>query len=689
MKNIFKIIVENPKSVMIMGIVLTSIFLISLLFPNYGQFQYDFEEGMVWPHENLVAPNDFFVWKTKTRLDEEKRLERAQFLPIYDRELDRSAFYDQYHGALLANFDKISDSVYKEIGDYLDQVSANDVIDQSQIERNGVDIKAIQVVDGDRLRTINPQNLLLLDEFEFQIQALLSVLGDGSIAQRTSLVYNPERTNSEMVAAVDKIVPYSKKVNKGDLIVARGSTISSDQFDMLQSLKIETEKGSWVNTAMFVGFLLLTCVIIGVFILYILFHYPDLYYSPKKLGFLLSLIVIMSFLVYSIERTDNLSSYLIPFCIVPIIVKSFFTDRLALFIHIVIVLIASFLSKLGYEFTFLQILAGIVAVLVIEDTRSWNKFFISILSIVGAYFIGYLGLDLIHYHETSSIHWETYKWLAINGVLTLLAYPFIPLLAKLFGFVSSITLAELNDLNRPLLKEMSINAPGTLQHSLQVANLCEAAAEEIGANSLLLKVGSLYHDIGKLTNPSLFIENQRDINPHDNMTNFESARAIISHVTEGVKMAKKHSLPQVLIDFISTHHGDTRVEYFYRNQLKQFPDKEFDHTLFNYPGPRPRSREETILMLADSLEAACKSLKNPTGKDIDELVDNIVSYKIDNDQLNETELSFADLNKCLGVFKQMLRSINHVRIEYPKMDEETNEASNGVDSKKSQEETSN
>jgi putative nucleotidyltransferase with HDIG domain len=204
-----------------------------------------------------------------------------------------------------------------------------------------------------------------------------------------------------------------------------------------------------------------------------------------------------------------------------------------------------------------------------------------------------------------------------------------------------------------------------MQHSLQVSNLSEAAADAIGANALLLKVGALYHDIGKLHNPFVFIENQNGINPHDNLSNFESARAIIAHVTEGVKMAKEARLPEVIIDLIKSHHGSTKVEYFFRNQKNQFPDKEFDESLFQYPGPKPKSKEEAILMVADSLEAASKSLKNPTGQDIDLLVDNIVESKIKNDQFSDSSLSFEELGKCVTVFKSLLRSINHVRIEYP------------------------
>ncbi|MCB0645001.1 MAG: HDIG domain-containing protein, partial [Phaeodactylibacter sp.] len=245
-------------------------------------------------------------------------------------------------------------------------------------------------------------------------------------------------------------------------------------------------------------------------------------------------------------------------------------------------------------------------------------------------------------------------------------YPLIPLLERIFGFTSSISLVELSDMNRPLLRELALKAPGTLQHSLQVANLSEAAADRIGADPLLVKVAALYHDIGKTLNPEYFIENQSGNNPHGEISHLESAKMIIGHVTEGAKLAQKYRLPKVLIDFINSHHGTTRVEYFYRNYVKENPDKEFDETLFRYPGPKPQTKEETILMMADSLEAASKSLKNPTGQDIDNLVDRIVNGKVEHGQLDESAMTFEELQQCKEIFRSRLRSINHVRVEYPK-----------------------
>jgi putative nucleotidyltransferase with HDIG domain len=453
---------------------------------------------------------------------------------------------------------------------------------------------------------------------------------------------------------------------KETMIIGNGDLITAQKYDLLQKSVLNRDGFSFDNFSFisFLGYLLLILLIIGALLVYLQFNHSRVFEKMNNLAFVMMFPALISLLVYVLEGS-NISSYVIPFCVVPIIVKNFFDERLALFVHIVVVLIASFMSVLDYEFTFIQILAGIITVLVVSETRYWNKFFIAIVIIFATYILGFLGLSLIHAESFAAIDWKPFVFFAVSTVLTLLAYPFIPLIEKIFGFTSSIRLAELADMNNPLIKELSINAQGTLQHSLQVSNLAEAATEKIGGNSLLVKAAALYHDVGKLADPEAYIENQKGHNPHDTMSNFESAKKIIDHVTKGLEMAKKAKLPKEIIDFISTHHGTTRVEYFYRNQLKEEPEKEFDESLFRYPGPKPMTKEQTILMIADSLEAASKSLKNPTGQDIDKLVDNIVRYKIEQGQLDDSELNFNELEMCTEVFKSLLRSINHVRVEYP------------------------
>jgi putative nucleotidyltransferase with HDIG domain len=331
-----------------------------------------------------------------------------------------------------------------------------------------------------------------------------------------------------------------------------------------------------------------------------------------------------------------------------------------------IVLLATFLSSSGFEFAFLQTLIGVVILLTNVDTRDWNQYFFTILYIFLAFCLGYLGLSLVQQGSFRGIDLSMFNWIFLSTFLTLLANPLIPLLERMFGYTSSMGLAELSDLNRPLLQELAIKAPGTLQHSLQVANLAEAAARRVGANHLLVRVAALYHDIGKIIQPEYFIENQGGVNPHDQLPYRESAKVIIGHVTHGIELAKQYRLPKLLIEFILTHHGTTMVEYFYRKEQEAFPGEVINDADFCYPGPRPRSKEESILMLADSIEAAAKaSLKNPSPGDIQALVERIIAGKLDKKQLEDSALTFSDLEKCKAVFLQILRSVYHARIEYP------------------------
>jgi len=484
--------------------------------------------------------------------------------------------------------------------------------------------------------------------------------------------YENVYTESSFTALIqiqqDSIIESTVNYKSGSLVVAKGQFITNalkqtlDQYLPTIMDNSSILSGGWIY---FIGHFILTMLIIGALVLYAYKYFPQSCQSIRGVVFLIIWPVIYSIIVYFVSNSQGLNVYLIPFCITPIVVLNFYNGRLALVIHIVVILIASFLSELGYEFIFLQILAGIVTVLVMTETRFWNKFFVAILVILGTYLLAYLGLAIINSGTIIPDEGQVFIWLCINALLLLLAYPFIPMLEKIFGFTSTITLAELADMNKPLLKNLSIKAPGTLQHSLQVANLSEAAAKEIGADSLLVKTAALYHDIGKTKQPEYFIENSMGSNPHEDITNFESARIIIDHVVEGEKMAKKANLPKLLIDFITTHHGTTRVEYFYRTQLKEEPDREFDESLFRYPGPKPKTKEQSILMLADSIEAASKSLRNPTGQDIDQLIDKILELKLANGQLVESELTFQELEKCKTVFSSLLRSIYHIRIEYP------------------------
>jgi putative nucleotidyltransferase with HDIG domain len=358
--------------------------------------------------------------------------------------------------------------------------------------------------------------------------------------------------------------------------------------------------------------------------------------------------------------------YLVPVCILPIIVRAFYDTRTALFAHVVTLLIIGFEAPSGFEFMFIQTVAGMVAIFTILNMSRRQQFFISVLMIFLSYAIAFIGVTILHEANFRSIDWMNLKWFLGNSVITLFAFPLIFIFEKAFGFLSDVSLMELADSNSTLLRELSMKAPGTFQHSLQVANIAEAAIYHIGGNPLMVRAGAMYHDIGKIDMPMYFIENQNTLNnPHDDISFEESARIIKSHVIRGIEKAKKHGIPEQIVDFIRTHHGTVRLQYFYQSFLKNFPEKIPDEELFRYQGPLPFSRETAVLMMADSVEAASRSLKNADAISISQLVDHVIDNQIEQKQFDNSPITLKDISELRKLFKKMLMSIYHVRIEYP------------------------
>ena len=364
-------------------------------------------------------------------------------------------------------------------------------------------------------------------------------------------------------------------------------------------------------------------------------------------------------------KVSKISTYLMPFCLLPIILKAFFDTRLALFTHLIAIIIIGFIAPNGFEFIYLQLMAGIVSILSVLQMYKRAHLFVSAAKIIGIYFISYFALSLTQEGSLTNINWANFLWFGANGALTLFAYPLIFAFEKTFSLVSDVSLLELSDTNNPLLRELAQKAPGTFQHSIQVANLAEEGILEIGGNALLVRAGALYHDIGKMKNAQFFIENQHSgINPHDNLSFEESAQVIINHVNNGVIIAKERKLPDELIDFIRTHHGTSRVGYFYKQYVASFPDDENALSKFTYNGLKPYSKETAILMMADSVEAAARSIKNPTAEKIDQLVEGIINSQIDDDQFVNADITMKDITKVKKLYKKKLQSIHHLRVEY-------------------------
>lgn len=671
-------------------LILITVFFVALLCPRQSVSDYTFGQGEIWQYEDLVANRDIPLLKLPEELKSEEDTIRANskpyfqflssvkneniknFISRFDEEVAKLDDREDFRH-LKQNRDLYQNYAVEWLEYFFDKGMVSD-------ELNSTQYPVVNLIRGN---TSNLQLLRNLPREKENIQLFkdtlrFSGLNDAEFLLplvpdfiEANIVYSDSLSSRFLALEMESILKAKGLIKQGSTIATSGEYIGPATYRRLYSYKAFQDiqrANSLSKWAVLAGYIILLSLLMTIFWLYLVNTMPELLQGIKHLLFSLLFINAYSYLTFAVESIDGLSAYIIPFVIVPMVVRIFYSDRLALFVHLVIVIIVSLISKEGYQFTVIQLMAGIAAILSKPSARNWNAFFKSIIWIFVSYTLSYVGISLLQGGVFVRGDFQFIIWLALNALFCLLAFPLIPLLERLFGFTSDFSLVELSDLNHPLLKDMAEHASGTLQHSLQVSNLAEAAAERISANSLLVKVAALYHDIGKLKNPEYFIENQKAENPHDKMSALDSAAIIIGHVTNGIKIAQEHKLPAPIVDFIKTHHGTTRVEYFYRRFLDEQKDKEanYDESTFRYPGPLPYTKEQAILMIADSLEAASKSLKSPDAEGIDKLVDAIVSAKLAQGQLVHAPLTFKELEECKEVFKSRLKSMNHVRIAYPK-----------------------
>lgn len=688
MNRIFVTIVNRHQDILRYIIILISAVVISFFFPKTGMFKYAFEVGKPWKYENLIAPFDIGIRKTEQQLNEEQDYLLEGFSPYY--RFDSKKAEEQMKKFTESFIIKLAEvrgqslkidslrAIQLGLG-VLDTLFSKGIISLIDEHKSFAPSKQITVLmpDNTAQKVLLQELFSIKEAFEFVKDSLKTVKRDELVFLlpliEESLDYNvfyDEPTTKKFQNEMFSNISLTRgKVQQGELIIAKGAIVTPEKHQVLVSFQEEYESnvfGMKKTQVIYFGNFLLTFIVLAILAVLLKVFSTEVWDSNRKHLLVYFLITVMVILISMLVKTDLPILYATPVCIVPIILRTFFGTTLALHAHIALVLLSSFLVPDGIQFAFLQFIAGMVAILTNVRAYYWSQFFQSNGFILITYLVGYFALAIIQEGTMRDINVANFGWLSLNVLLLLLAYPLVPLLERGFGFVSDITLLELSDINKPLLKELSIKAPGTFQHSLQVANLAEAAAFEIGANTLLVKVGSLYHDIGKMNNPAYFIENQNpDVNPHDDLTFEESARTIIGHVKEGVRMAKKHKLPGIIVDFIRTHHGTTVVHYFYQSFLKNFPEKKADIENFRYSGPLPYSKETAVVMMADSTEAAARSLKNPSSTDIDNLVEKIIQHKIKENQLVNSNITFREITAIKKVFKKMLNSIYHVRIAYP------------------------
>jgi len=465
-----------------------------------------------------------------------------------------------------------------------------------------------------------------------------------------------------------RAISYTRgSISRGTIIISKGEIVEGEKLDILNSLKNEYEAQVWSTSShnwILLGYSLLVCLALLMLLLFIRKYRNDIYENNVKVTFIFFNILLMVFLTTLVIKFDPKYVYIVPLCILPLTLKAFFDSRLGLFSHVITVLILGFIVPNSYEYMFLQIIAGIVTILTVSELYKRANLFISVGQITFIYILVYFAFNVIQEGNVLELNSEMFLTFILGGLATLFVQPLIYIYEKLFGLVSDMSLLELSDTNSKLLKELSEKAPGTFHHSLNVANLAEAAANEIGANAMLVRVGALYHDIGKMENPTYFSENQStSVNSHDELSPKESAQIIFDHVINGVEIAKKNNLPDRVIDFIRTHHGTTLVYYFYMKEKEL--NENASPADFRYPGPIPFSKETAILMMCDSVEAASKSLKEPTTVKINDFVEKIISKQMEEAQFLNADITFKEIQLIKKILKQKLKNIFHLRVEYP------------------------
>jgi putative nucleotidyltransferase with HDIG domain len=663
---------------------IVSIGLIVYALPKQAKFTYEIEKGRIWNQKDLISPYNFAILKNPTEIESDKKAVLAGITPIYQLQtgvgkqmLDgfKNDLEIKWHNAGIN--DRLKEHYISTGNTLINNIYAIGVLSLNTKYQQNTENYDITILDKNVASAKNTADVFTKEKALAYCNNVLSSRTDVDKAflldllqnhMQVNLVYDDRLTTRLEQEALEGLSLTRGMVQKGDVIVAKGSVVNDEVYQKLQSYKKAFEDNSRINgnyKLVLLGQSILIAITIALLMIFLYLFRRDIYDDNRLMSLILLVITAMLFTLSMAIKWQLPNLYYIPYCIVPIIIRILFDTRLALNIHLLVVLIAGFFVPNSFEFAFFEITAGMVSIYSIKNLIRREQFLISAVIVTFTYLAAFLGISLIREGSFVTIDWLGFIPFVVSVLLTLLAYPLIYLFEKMFALTSDITLIELTNTNAPLLREMAFTAPGTFQHSLQVANLAENAIYAIGGNALLVRAGALYHDIGKMENPLFFIENQiSGFNPHDKLPYEESAQIIIRHVSKGIEMAQKANLPEIVINFIRTHHGDTRVDYFYQSFLKNFPEKFINENIFRYPGPIPFTKETGVLMLADSVEAASRSLKQPDEKSISSLVDRIVKYKLDQNQLKDSNITLKDIETIKEIFKRMLMSIYHVRMDY-------------------------
>ncbi|PWD98080.1 HD family phosphohydrolase [Marinilabilia rubra] len=714
MRTFFSSIKENSTGIYRVLIFLAAIAMVVYILPREGKFPYEYSKGKPWKHEMLIAPFDFPIYKNQAEMQQERDSILDNFRPYFT--LDTVTGIEQTRRAL-ANMEKQKEIL---IDDY-PFLSGNNIKEHSsawQVLTNTVKTELTSIYNQGLIHLpeeyINanesfelvlvknnfaePSGLSEFHNYQSAYQqismALFSKLRNISDAGqdriddlisdlhlnrylKPNITYHPEKTARERDKILNNLSLTSGIVLSGQRIIDTGEIIDNRIVKILDSLKKEYETSLGGGSGYYfiiLGQALMTFLFMSIIYMFLYFFRKDVYNNLLSISFMLLMVIGMLLLARLSRLFEFFPLYIIPFAILPIIIRTFFDSRLAFFMHVITVMMAAFFTQNSFEFVYMQVPIGLIAIFSLFRMVRREQLVRSSIFIVLTYSVFYTAMSVLHEGDLKSIDLSVFGQFVINGAFILLVYPLIYVFEKVFGFISDVTLVELSDTNHPLLRRLAEKAPGSFQHSLQVGNLAQEAVYKIGGNPLLVRAGAMYHDIGKTISPIFFTENQNTgFNPHANLDHQKSAQSIIQHIEKGVKIARRHKIPEQIIDFIRTHQGTTKAKFFYNSYKNEHPDEDVDISKFTYPGPTPFTKETAILMMADAVEAASRSLKKFSDEEIEKLVENIINHQVEENQFNNAPITFREITQVKQVFKQKLKNIYHARVEYPELKTKTSE----------------
>lgn len=655
------------------------------LFPKVGSFQYEFQKGMPWRYETLNAPFDFPIHKTEAELKEDREKATREQSPIYNLNPNTSTYQINKFTTALARFrNPFNETDLNRIVDKLKAIYAEGIL-QIPEKMNSDNIQSVKIIENNIGRKVDLDKVYTLKK---AYTALSETINNSSLPKtvkenivslnlnnylQPNLEFDESKTGLEQLEHLKNISLTQGMVQKGDIIIAKRELVTPEKVKILNSLRLEYQYNlgsSEAQIRIIGGQIILTLASLVIFSIFFYYSKKRIFYNNKEFIFIYGLFL-ATVVLGSLGYHQNLNMFAVPVLFFTIIMNILIGSRSALYLLLSSSLLIAYFAPNSYVYAFMQIAAGIVAIFSLSQLQRRGQLILSIGLIFITYALIYSAFILTQEGEIGLTHLFTFFWLFVNCLLLTLTYPVIYIFERMFGYTSEITLMELSNPNHPALRTLTKKAPGTFQHSLLVANLAEEAIYRIGGNPLLTRTGALYHDIGKTYDPIYFIENQSGgINPHDRCEFDVSAQHIINHVTKGVELAKKYNLPEAIIDFIRTHHGKSKVKYFYNSFKNKYPDKEIDETLFTYSGPDPVSKECSVVMMADAVEAVSRTLAVKDEENITKLVNDIIDGQMQDGRYLNADITFKDIGIVKRVFIDMLTTIYHSRIAYPKLNKQ-------------------